>query len=116
MTNKVASDLEKMKADRRKAEEAYIDSMNRRLEVERITREGIRTQEELILYLQDGIENVKMSEDAARLSNNNIVYCESIAIKREFPKLLSLVMLPEVQGETAEEAHRQSTDGGEAYV
>ena len=114
--SKISSDLEKMKKDRRRAEEEYLNTMNRRIEVERITREGIKTQDELILYLQQGIEDVKMSEDAARLSNNNIVYCESIAIKREFRKLLSLIMLPEVQEETAEEIHRQSTDGGEAYV
>ena len=114
--SKTSSDLEKMKKDRRRAEEEYLNSMNRRLEVERITREGIKTQEELILYLQEGIENVKMSEDAARLSNNSIVYSESIAIKREFRKLLSLIMFPEVEAETAEEVHRQSTDGGEAYV
>ena len=114
--SKTSSDLEKMKADRRRAEEEYLNSMNRRLEVERISKEGIKTQDELILYLQEGIENVKLSEDAARLSNNNIVYSESIAIKREFRKLLSLIMLPEVQAETAEEVHRQSTDGGEGYV
>ena len=114
--NKTNSDLEKMKMDRKRAEEEYLNSMNRRLEVERITREGIKTQEELILYLQEGIENVKMSEDAARLSNNSIVYSESIAIKREFRKLLSLIMFPEVEAETAEEIHRQNTDGGEAYA
>lgn len=113
---KMTDDLKKMKMDRQRAEREYIDSMNRRIEVERITREGIKTQDELILYLQQGIEDVKMSEDAARLSNNSIVYSESIAIKREFRKLLSLVMLPEVQAETAEELHRQSTDGGEAYA
>ena len=114
--SKTSTDLDKLKADRQRAEREYIDSMNRRLEVERITREGIKTQDELILYLQEGIENVKLSEDAARLSNNAIVYSESIAIKREFRKLLSLIMLPEVQAETAEEVHRQSTTGEEGYV
>ena len=114
--SKTNSDLEKMKKDRRRAEEEYLNSMNRRLEVERITREGIKTQDELILYLQEGIENVKLSEDAARLSNNAIVYSESIAIKREFRKLLSLIMFPEVEAETAEEIHRQNTTGDEAYV
>ena len=114
--SKVSSDLDKMKKDRRRAEEEYLNSMNRRLEVERITREGIKTQDELILYLQEGIENVKLSEDAARLSNNSIVYSESIAIKREFRKLLSLIMFPEVEAETAEEIHRQNTTGEEGYV
>jgi len=114
--SKASSDLEKMKKDRRRAEEEYLNTMNRRIEVERITREGIKTQGELILYLRERVDGAKITEDAAKLSNNLILYSEANAIQREFRFLLSLIMLPEVEAETQEEAHRQNTDGGEAYV
>ena len=116
MSKKVVSDLEKMKADRKRAEEEYLNSMNQRLEVQRLTQEGIVTRDELITYLREVIEEANHIEDAARLSNNTIVYCECIGIRREMRKLLSLIMLPEVQEETAEEQHRQNTDGGMSYV
>ena len=115
---KVNSDLEKMNKDRRKAEEAYLESQERMLEIERIKKEGISGVEDLVFYIDDVIESVKHSEDLARMQNNPIVYSEAIGIRREMEKLLTLVFtdgtaIEQIDG--TEEAHRESNTGEEAY-
>ena len=115
---KVASDLEKMNKDRRKAEEEYLESQERMLEVQRIKREGISCVEDLITYSFDVVESVKHSEDLARMQNNAIVYSEAIGIRREMEKLLDLIFLDGTATEAidgSEEKHREENDGGEAY-
>ena len=118
MTSKVASDLEKMGKDRRKAEEEYLKQQNIMLEVRRIQREGISNVEDLIKYASRVIEEVKHSETVARLSNNSIVYSEAIGIRREFEKLLDLVLMDGTaveQMDGTEEKHREKNDGKEGY-
>ena len=125
MSEKVASDLEKMNKDRRKAEEEYLASKDRKLNVQKIMKEGILSSEDLMNYLDMVVEEVKLSEDMGRLHNNPIVYSEAIGIKREFEKLLNLLYVgaEKLQGGEAtesvdgtEEKHRESNDGGEAYA
>jgi hypothetical protein len=120
MTKKVVSDLEKMNKDRRKAEEEYLDSQQQMLEIQRIQREGITSVEELILYAADVIVSVTHSEDLARINNNPIVYSEAVGIRREFTKLLELVLkdgtaIPVEEQDGTEEAHRENNTGEEGY-
>ena len=121
MSKQVESDLEKMNKDRRKAEEEYLVSQQRMLEIRRIMRDGITNVDELILYVADVITGVTHSEDLARASNNSIVYSEAVGIRREFTKLLELVLkdgtaIPMKDVDGTEEKHRAKNDGEEAYV
>ena len=123
MPGKVASDLEKMNKDRRRAEEEYLEHKNFKLEIARIQKEGIAEWDDLINYLAGVIEDVKHSEDIARLSNNSIVYSEAIGIRREFVKLLQLLALAESKAEEepeevdgSEEHHRKHNGGEEGYL
>ena len=113
------SDLEKMNAERRKAEEAYLESQQDMLNVRRILREGIGNVEDLLQYLVACIEDAKHMEDIARERNNTILYSETIAIRREFTKLLDLVMMDGSAEEAidgTEEKHRGENDGNESYA
>jgi len=116
--NKMESDLEKMNKDRRKAEEEYLASQEQQLEMQRIEKEGILGVDDLVTYCIAVIEDVKHSEDIARVSNNSIIYSEAIGIRREFSKLLNLVFKVEAEDsptEGTEEAHRANNDGQEGY-
>lgn len=118
MGKKVASDLEKMGKDRRRAEEEYLEAKEQKLEIQRIQREGITNVEDLVAYVGRVIEEVKHSETVARLSNNPIVYSEAIGIRREMEKLLDLVLMDGTamgQIDGTEEAHRQKNNGEEGY-
>lgn len=124
MSKKVESDLKKMNKDRRRAEEEYLDHQQFKLEIARIQREGIVEWDDLINYIGGVIEDVKHSEDIARLGNNPIAYSESIGIRREFIKLLQLLALAESRAENekeeledgTEEAHRAKNGGDESYA
>lgn len=121
MSKKVNEDLEKMNKDRRKAEEEYLESRERTLEIERIKKEGITSVENLVLYVTDVIESVKHSEDLARMQNNPIVYSEAIGIRREMEKLFNLIFMDgtaaeKIDLEGTEEAHREKNKGEEGYV
>ena len=118
MDKKKLSDLEKINAERRKAEEAYLESQQDMLNIHRIMREGISGVEDLLQYLVACIEDAKHMEDLARERNNTILYSETIAIRREFTKLLDLVMMDgsaEAVIDGTEEAHREKNTGEEAY-
>ena len=120
MSKQVESDLEKMNKDRRKAEEEYLDNQAQMLEVRRIMQDGISNVDELILYVTDVIQSVTHTEDLARVSNNAIVYSEAVGIRREFTKLLELVLkdgtaIPMEETDGTEEAHRANNEGEEGY-
>lgn len=123
MSKEVESDLEKMNRDRRKAEEAYVEHRDTMLEVRRIMRDGINCVEELVLYLDAAIQDSKHFEDLARAGNNSIMYSEAVGIKREFEKLLNLILMDGSAGQKileetdgTEEAHRANNRGEEGYV
>jgi hypothetical protein len=113
------SDLEKMNAERRKAEEAYLESQQDMLNVRRIMRDGISNVEDLLQYVVACIEDARHMEDLARERNNTILYSETIAIRREFTKLLDLVMKDgsaEAVIDGTEEKFREENDGNESYA
>ena len=123
MSKKVNSDLEKMNRDKRKAEAEYAEHRDTVLEVRRIMREGIGCIEELVLYLDAAIQDSKHFEDLARAGNNSIMYSEAVGIKREFEKLLNLILMDgtaqeKIMEETdgTEEKHRANNGGEEAYA
>jgi hypothetical protein len=120
MDKKVLTDLERMDKDRAKAEAEYAEQKEELTEVFRIMREGIKTPEELFTYLVACINDAKHAEDLARQSNNTIMYSETVAIRREFVKLLKLLTVEEEENledvDGTEEAHRANNKGEEAYV
>ena len=119
MNEKVLSDLEKMNKDRAKAEKEYMEQKEDVLDIHRMLKEGIQSFEELFKYLVFCIDDCKHMEDRARDTNNNIIYSEAIGIRREFTKLLKLLLIPdgeeEVDENEGEAAHRANNDGSEAY-
>jgi hypothetical protein len=117
---KVVSDMEKMNKDRRRAEEEYLESQQQKLEVLRIKEDGIGNVDDLLTYIVEVIEDVKKSEDIARMANNGIIYSEAIGIRREFAKLLELVTkdgtaIPMEEVDGTEEKFRAENSGEEAY-
>ena len=120
MSKKVESDLEKMNKDRRRAEKEYLYGQEQMLEVRRIMEDGISNVDELILYVADVIDGVARSEDLARANNNSIVYSEAVGIRREFTKLLELVLkdgtaIPMEETDGTEEKFREENEGTEGY-
>lgn len=120
MDKKVLSDLEKMNKDRARAEREFKEQKEEITEIFRIMREGITGVEELLIYLAGCIKDAKHMEDVARASNNNIMYSEAVAIRREFSKLIELVLkdgsAEESLEDGTEEAHRANNEGEEGYV
>ena len=121
MSKQTASDLEKMNKDRRKAEEEYLFSQQQMIEVSRIMREGITNVDELIIYVADVTQGVTHAEDLARASNNAIMYSEAVGIRREFTKLLDLILkdgtaVPMEEMDGSEEKFRKDNDGDESYA
>ena len=122
MEKEKLTDLEKITAERKKAEAEYLESQQSMLNVKRIMREGINDFEELVQYLVAAIQDAKHMEDLARASNNNIMYSETVGIRREFSKLLKLLLMVEKEEEDLEEVdgseehHRANNDGDEGYL
>ena len=122
MDKKVLSDLEKMDKDRKKAEEEYMEQKEQVLDIHRILKEGITDGGDLYEYLVFCIKDCEHMEDIARRENNNIMYSETIGIRREFTKLLKLLTMggeeEEEEGDEdgTEGAHRVNNDGSEGYA
>lgn len=119
MEKKNQSDLEKMEAERAKADAEYIESRDALLNFHRMMREGVNGVDDLVTYLAFVIQDAKHMEDIGRMQNNPILYSEAIAIHREFEKLLNLVMFDgtaEQVMDGTEEAHRENNKGEEGYV
>jgi hypothetical protein len=60
-------------------------------------------------------------EDLARASNNNILYSEAVGIRREFSKLVKLLLKGEEEEDLegvdgTEEKFREENDGNESYA
>lgn len=120
MEKEKLTDLEKITAERRKAEAEYLESQQNMLNVKRIMREGIKGVEDLVQYLVACVEDAKHMEDLARSSNNSIMYSEAVGVRREFTKLLKLIFKVEKDEDPAkvkgtEEHHREKNEGEEAY-
>ncbi len=109
MERKILNDLEKMNMERKRAWEAYEKSYKKRQEIDRLMEEGIRNFDELVFYIR---ETLKASDEInvnARNVNNEILYIESVAVKREFKILLNLILM----GEEEEEPERNEEESME---
>ena len=109
MEKKILSDLEKMSLERKRAWEEYEKSYVKRREIDRLMDEGIKNFDELVFYIR---ETLKASDEInvnARNVNNEILYIESVAVKREFKILLNLILM----GEEEEEPERNEEESME---
>ena len=96
------SDLEKMNMERERAWKEYEKSYVKKREIDRLMDEGIKNFDELVFYIR---ETLKASEEInvnARNVNNEILYIESVAVKREFKILLNLILIGEEDEEKEE--------------
>ena len=122
MEKKVLSDLEKLNKSREEQAKAYMEQKEEVTKVFRIMREGIQDGEELFIYLGACIKDATHMEDMARASNNNIMYSEAVAIRREMVKLLKLLAIGAEEVEKlanedgTEEKFREENDGSESYA
>ena len=121
MDKKVLSNLEKMNKDRAKVEAEYMEQKEEELDIHRMLKEGIADGDELLRYLVFCINDCKHMEDKARETNNNIMYSETIGIRREFSKLLKLLLIPEDvmeedEEDGTEEYFRKHNTGEEGYA
>jgi len=96
------TDLEKMNMERERAWKEYEKSYVKKREIDRLMDEGIKNFDELVFYIR---ETLKASEEInvnARNVNNEILYIESVAVKREFKILLNLILIGEEEEEKEE--------------
>jgi len=96
------TDLEKMNMERERAWKEYEKSYVKKREIDRLMDEGIKNFDELVFYIR---ETLKASEEInvnARNVNNEILYIESVAVKREFKILLNLILIGEEDEEKEE--------------
>ena len=103
MEKRILTDLEKMNMERERAWKEYERSYVKKKEIDRLMDEGIKTFDELVFYLR---ETLRASEDinvSARNMNNQILYIESVAVKREFKILLNLILMGEEEEEEKED-------------
>ncbi len=99
MEKRILSDLEKMNMERERAWREYEKSYVKKREIDRLMDEGIKNFDELVFYIR---ETLKASEEInvnARNINNQILYIESVAVKREFKILLNLILMGEEEEE-----------------
>ena len=102
MEKRILTDLEKMNMERERAWKEYEKSYVKKREIDRLMDEGIKNFDELVFYIR---ETLKASEEInvnARNVNNEILYIESVAVKREFKILLNLILIGEEDEEKEE--------------
>jgi len=102
MDKKVLRDLEYMASIRRKTVEQYEQNMKKQQELDRIMEQGIRDFNELVFYIRETIRASNDLNVTARNTNNELLYVESVAVRREFKILLNLIL----EGEETEEEER----------
>lgn len=82
------TDWEKICEARDAAREQYEQLREAEKEYSRLSKEGIRTKEELIWYIEYIRRFYLGCENSARVTGNEVLYAESIGIQREFTNLL----------------------------
>jgi len=103
MEKKVLTDLEKMNMERKRAWEEYEESYVKQRELDRLMDEGIKTFDELVFYIRETLKATDNLNVTARNMNNQILYIESVAVRREFKILLNLIL----EGEEEEEEKKE---------
>jgi len=109
MDKKVLRDLEYMASIRRKTVEQYEQNMKKQQELDRIMEQGIRDFNELVFYIRETIRASNDLNVTARNTNNELLYVESVAVRREFKILLNLIL----EGEETEEEERNEDNNME---
>ncbi len=92
MDKKVLKDLEYMTNIRRKTVEEYEKSIAKQQEIDRLMEEGIKTFDELVFYIRETLRATNELNVTARNANNQLLYIESTAVRREFKILLNLIL------------------------
>jgi len=98
MDKKILRDLEYMASIRRKTVEEYEKSLQKQQEIDRLMEEGIKNFDELVFYIRETLRASNELNVTARNSNNELLYIESTAVRREFKILLNLILLGEEEG------------------
>ena len=98
MDKKILRDLEYMASIRRKTVEEYEKSLQKQQEIDRLMEEGIKNFDELVFYIRETLKASNELNVTARNSNNELLYIESTAVRREFKILLNLILLGEEEG------------------
>lgn len=109
MDKKVLRDLEYMASIRRKTVEQYEQNIKKQQELDRLMEQGIRTFDELVFYIRETIRASNDLNVTARNTNNELLYVESVAVRREFKILLNLIL----EGEETEEEERNEDNNME---
>jgi len=87
-----------MASIRRKTVEEYEKSLQKQQEIDRLMEEGIKNFDELVFYIRETLKASNELNVTARNSNNELLYIESTAVRREFKILLNLILLGEEEG------------------
>ena len=105
------TDWEKICDARDAAREQYEELREAEEEYNRLSKEGIRTKEELIWYIEYIRRFYLGCENSARITGNEVLYAEAIGIQREFTNLLD--KLAEADASDLMMLFRRKTDGSE---
>ena len=103
MDKKILRDLEYTASIRRKTVEQYEKSIQRQQEIDRLMEEGIKNFDELVFYIRETLRASNELNVTARNANNELLYIESVAVRREFKILLNLILLGEEDTEPEKE-------------
>jgi len=101
MDKKILRNLEYMTNIRKKTVEEYEKSIAKKQEIDRLMEEGIKTFDELVFYIRETLRAANELNVNARNADNQLLYIESTAVRREFKILLNLILLGEEGEEQA---------------
>ena len=104
MDKRILRDLEYMANIRRKTVEQYEKNIQRQQEIDRLMEEGIKNFDELVFYIRETLRASNELNVTARNANNELLYIESVAVRREFKILLNLILLGEEDNQIGSES------------
>ena len=104
MDKRILRDLEYMANIRRKTIEQYEKNIQRQQEIDRLMEEGIKNFDELVFYIRETLRASNELNVTARNANNELLYIESVAVRREFKILLNLILLGEEDNQIGSES------------
>jgi len=110
MDKKILRDLEYMASIRRKTVEEYEKSLQKQQEIDRLMEEGIKNFDELVFYIRETLRASNELNVTARNSNNELLYIESTAVRREFKILLNLILLGEEDSQIGNETESNNME------
>ena len=99
-----------MASIRRKTVEEYEKSLQKQQEIDRLMEEGIKNFDELVFYIRETLRASNELNVTARNSNNELLYIESTAVRREFKILLNLILLGEEDSQIGNETESNNME------